>query len=91
MCFILELPKQNWYHSTSVTLCTFRVSRVYASMFGEPGSVLLCKREVLPRRCGSDARQSNRDLKYPIVSNRRAVREWEGLGARLLISQKWAG
>ena len=26
---------------------------------------------------------------YRIVPNRRAVREWEGLGARLLISQKW--
>ena len=26
---------------------------------------------------------------YRIDPNRRAVREWEGLGARLLISQKW--
>ena len=26
---------------------------------------------------------------YRIVPNRHAVREWEGLGARLLISQKW--
>ena len=26
---------------------------------------------------------------YRIVPNRRAVREWEGLGASLLISQKW--
>ena len=26
---------------------------------------------------------------YRIVPNRRAVREWEGLGARLLIYQKW--
>ena len=27
--------------------------------------------------------------KFCIVPNRRAVREWEGLGARLLIFQKW--
>ena len=29
-------------------------------------------------------------LNYRILPNSRAGREWEGLGARLLISQKWS-